>query len=65
MSDGNFHRNLLPSHGYASGVRAGRAAQTQRALELVAQLLEERTELTAEERQAFVRALHARLTGQK
>lgn len=33
MSDGNFHRSLLPSGGYASGVRAGESRMRKRAIE--------------------------------
>lgn len=61
MSDGNFHRNLLPSTGYAGGVRAGRAAQTQRAVAVLERLLAERTALSADERRTFVAAFHAEL----
>lgn len=32
MSDGNYNRNLLPYHQYASGLRAGRAQMHTRAL---------------------------------
>ena len=32
MSDGNFNRNLLPSHSFQSGVRAGRAVMKTKAL---------------------------------
>ncbi|MBR1594191.1 MAG: hypothetical protein IJ659_05405 [Alloprevotella sp.] len=31
MSDGNFNRSLLPSGGYASGVRAGESRMRVRA----------------------------------
>ena len=31
MSDGNFNRNLLPSHSFQSGVRTGRAEQIREA----------------------------------
>lgn len=64
MSDGNFNRNLLPYRSYASGVRAGRAAQLQRAVKLLEAMLAERTALTAVERQAFVEAFHAALAAQ-
>ena len=32
MSDGNFNRNLLPSHSFQSGVRTGRAVMKNKAL---------------------------------
>lgn len=32
MSDGNFNRNLLPSHSFQSGVRTGRAVMKTKAL---------------------------------
>lgn len=32
MSDGNYNRNLLPYHQYASGLRAGKAQMHTRAL---------------------------------
>ncbi|MBO4592829.1 MAG: hypothetical protein J5678_01360 [Bacteroidaceae bacterium] len=41
MSDGNFNRALLPHGGYASGVRAGQAAERKRAAEALEQLLQE------------------------
>ncbi|MBQ7742155.1 MAG: hypothetical protein IJT90_04435 [Bacteroidaceae bacterium] len=51
MSDGNFNRALLPHGGYASGVRAGQAAERKRAAEVLLRLLEERfPTLTEEER---------------
>ena len=41
MSDGNYNRNLLPYNNYQSGVRAGKAALRQLAVnELCRQLLE-------------------------
>ncbi len=51
MSDGNFNRALLPHGGYASGVRAGQAAERKRSAVVLARLLEEKyPELTDEER---------------
>ena len=51
MSDGNFNRALLPHGGYASGVRAGQAAERKRSAVVLACLLEEKyPELTDEER---------------
>ena len=32
MSDGNFNRNLLPSHSFQSGVRTGRAVMKTKAV---------------------------------
>lgn len=56
MSDGNFNRALLPHGGYASGVRAGQAAERKRAAAVVERLLEERLpKLTQEERLQMVR----------
>ena len=32
MSDGNFNKNLLPSHSFQSGVRTGRAVMKTKAV---------------------------------
>ncbi len=50
MSDGNYNRNLLPYHNYQSGVRAGKAALRQLAVdELRRQVKELRPDLTTDE----------------
>ncbi len=41
MSDGNYNRNLLPYHQYASGLRAGKAQMHTKALIAVRQWLED------------------------
>ncbi len=41
MSDGNYNRNLLPYHQYASGLRAGKAQMHTKALTAVRQWLED------------------------
>ena len=41
MSDGNFNRSLLPSGGYASGVRAGESRMRVRAARAFRQWLAE------------------------
>lgn len=41
MSDGNFNRNLLPYHPYASGLRAGRARMHTQALHAFSAWIEE------------------------
>ena len=41
MSDGNFNRALLPHGGYASGVRAGAAAERIRSAKVLERLLTE------------------------
>ena len=56
MSDGNFNRALLPHGGYASGVRAGQAAERKRSVSVLERLLEEKfPELKEEERLQVVR----------
>ena len=56
MSDGNFNRALLPHGGYASGVRAGQAAERKRSVVVLERLLEEKfPELKEEERLQVVR----------
>ena len=63
MSDGNFNRALLPHGGYASGVRAGQAAERKRAVAALERLLEEHTpSLSAEERKEWVRKYKEMLT---
>lgn len=42
MSDGNYNRNLLPYHQYASGLRAGKAQMHTLALKAFAAWLSER-----------------------
>ena len=54
MSDGNFNRALLPHGGYASGVRAGQAAERKRAVEVLSRLLEERFPALAEEERLHI-----------
>lgn len=50
MSDGNYNRNLLPYRDYQSGLRAGKAALRQRAIdELRRQIGELRPDLPPEE----------------
>ncbi len=41
MSDGNYNRNLLPYHQYASGLRAGKAQMHTKALTAFRQWLED------------------------
>lgn len=41
MSDGNYNRNLLPYHQYASGLRAGKAQMHTLALKAFAAWLSE------------------------
>lgn len=41
MSDGNYNRNLLPYHQYASGLRAGKAQMHSKALFAFRQWLED------------------------
>ncbi len=41
MSDGNYNRNLLPYHQYASGLRAGKAQMHSKALVAFRQWLED------------------------
>ena len=56
MSDGNFNRALLPHGGYASGVRAGQAAERKRSAEVLKRLLEEKfPELTEEEKLQLIK----------
>ena len=56
MSDGNFNRALLPHGGYASGVRAGQAAERKRSVAVLERLLEEKfPEFKEEERLQVVR----------
>ena len=54
MSDGNFNRALLPHGGYASGVRAGQAAERKRAVEVLSRLLEETFPTLAEEERLHI-----------
>ena len=56
MSDGNFNRALLPHGGYASGVRAGQAAERKRMVLVLERLLKEMfPELSEEERSQFIK----------
>ncbi len=59
MSDGNYNRNLLPYHNYQSGVRAGKAALRQLALdEFRRQLAELRPDLAGSEVEERVARMH-------
>ena len=63
MSDGNFNRSLLPHGGYQSGVRAGRAAERTRAVEVLGTLLaEEMPHLAEDDRVELVRKFKERLS---
>ena len=56
MSDGNINRALLPHGGYASGVRAGQAAERKRAVEALGRALGEvMPALGGPERDALIR----------
>lgn len=41
MPDGKADRHILPSNSYRSGLRAGRAAERTRAVEVFAKLIEQ------------------------
>lgn len=56
MSDGNYNRNLLPYHQYASGLKAGRAQMHTIALRAFTQWLAEQN-YTIEEQQAHMKRL--------
>lgn len=63
MSDGNYNRTHLPRHDFQSGVRAGRAAMRQKALEAFRAFVDERFPETPEEaRRAFVNAFRQELS---
>lgn len=62
MSDGNYNRNLLPYHNYQSGVRAGKAALRQLAIdELRRQIEELRPDLPAGEVEKRVARMREKL----
>lgn len=42
MSDGNFNKNLLPYNNYQSGVRAGKSAMRQAAVQAFARFVDTR-----------------------
>lgn len=63
VSDGNFNRALLPHGGYASGVRAGEAAERIRAAKTLERLLAEvMPDMADAERNAMVRRFKELLT---
>ena len=63
VSDGNFNRALLPHGGYASGVRAGEAAERIRAAKTLERLLAEvMPDMTDAERNAIVKRFKELLT---
>lgn len=63
MSDGNFNRALLPHGGYASGVRAGEAAERIRAVKTLERLLAEAMpDMADAERNAMVKRFKELLT---
>ena len=65
MSDGNFNRALLPHGGYASGVRAGQAAERKRAVEAFGNLLKEAMpDIDNEHRNALTKRFKELLTQQ-
>jgi len=62
MSDGNYNRTHLPYHNYQSGVRAGRAAMRQTALEAFRAFVDERfADCDEETRSALVAGFRQKL----
>ena len=63
VSDGNFNRALLPHGGYASGVRAGEAAERIGAAKTLERLLAEvMPDMADAERNAMVKRFKELLT---
>ena len=61
MSDGNFNRALLPHGGYASGVRAGAAAERVHSAKVLERLLT-MPDMADVERNDFVKRFKELLT---
>lgn len=62
MADGNFHRSMLPSDSYRSGLRAGEARMRTRATQLLEILLSSSNlQITPEEHSRLLQEFHKRL----